>query len=207
MFRIQKLLLLTLYSFGYLMIFFTFSSFMTPAYGKETTGIPSLGKGGYEVIMFTDYFCPYCRDSYIKAEPLFRELLATGKVKIIFVDVPFSKATPIYARYFLYAVQANASMDNVLHVRELLFEAALTKRIQTADALAAYLKEQKIKWKTMDEKTIFPMWGMLIKQHAVRQIPACIIRYSATDSKKVVGDNDIWNGLVQLKTHIARLRK
>ncbi|MCK7512312.1 MAG: hypothetical protein MZV70_55225 [Desulfobacterales bacterium] len=48
-------------------------------------------------------------------------MLATGKVKITFVDVPFSHATPIYAKYYLYAANANADADNVLHVRRYAF--------------------------------------------------------------------------------------
>lgn len=162
--------------------------------------IPSLGSGPYEVLMFSDYFCPPCKRIDTKAETLMRELLSAGKVKITFVDVPFHSATPIYAKYYLYAVNANADSGNVFHVRRILFDAAQAKRIQKEDALIAYLKEKKIFWKVMDEKAIFPLLISLIKENKVDQTPTCIIRYSLTGEKKYVGDIEIWDGLMQLKT-------
>jgi thiol:disulfide interchange protein DsbA len=208
MFRIHKLPLLLFSLLGYLTILFTFSGSVTPAYGQDSASvIPSLGKGKYEIVMFTDYFCPPCRRIDTKAEPLLKELLATGKVKITFVDAPFHSATPIYAKYYLYAVNANADADSVLHVRKILFEAAQDKRIQKEDALLAYLKEQKILWKAMDEKSIFPMLSAKIKENNVDQTPTCIIKYSAKDIKKYIGDEEIWKGLTALKTHISAGKK
>jgi hypothetical protein len=162
--------------------------------------IPSLGSGPYEVLMFSDYFCPPCKRIDTKAETLMRELLSTGKVKITFVDVPFHSATPIYAKYYLYAVNTNADSGNVFHVRRILFDAAQAKRIQKEDALIAYLKEKKIFWKVMDEKAIFPLLISLIRENKVDQTPTCIIRYSLTGEKKYDGDIEIWDGLMQLKT-------
>ena len=113
MFRIHKLPLLLFSLLGYLTILFTFSGSVTPAYGFDSTGsIPSLGKGPYEVVIFADYFCPPCKRIDTKAEPLLKELLATNKVKITFVDVPFHSATPIYAKYYLYAANANSDVNN-----------------------------------------------------------------------------------------------
>lgn len=208
MFRIHKLPLLLFSLLGYLTILFTFSGSVTPAYGQDaTSSVPTLGKGHYEVVMFADYFCPPCRRIDTKAEPLLKELLATGKVKIMFVDVPFHSATPIYAKYYLYAANANSDTDNILHVRKILFDAAQTKHIQTEKALVAYLKEQKISWKVMDEKSIFPMMSAIIKENNIKATPTCFIRYSATDVKKFVGDDEIWNGLTTLKTHISGGKK
>ena len=90
MFKINKLPLLLFSLLGYLTILFTFSGSVTPAYGQDSiSSIPSLGKGPYEIVMFTDYFCPPCMRIDTKVEPLFKELLATGQVKITFIDVPF----------------------------------------------------------------------------------------------------------------------
>ena len=203
MFKINKLPLLLFSLLGYLTVLLTFSGSVTPAYGQESTGsVPTLGKGAYEVVMFTDYFCPPCRRIDTKAEPLFKELLATGKVKITFVDVPFSKATPIYAKYYLYAANADSGSDNILHVRNIFFEAAQSKHIQTEETLIAYLKEQNISWKKMDEKSIFPMLSAIIKENKVDTTPTCVIKYSPTDAKKYVGDDEIWDGLLKLKLHL-----
>ena len=208
MFRIHKLPLLLFSLLGYLTVLFTFSGSVTPVYGQTTDGVlPSLGKGKYEIVMLADYFCPPCRRIDTKAEPLFKDLLATNKVKITFVDVPFHKATPIYAKYYLYAANANSDVNNILHVRKILFEAAQVKHIQKEDALISYLKGQKISWKAIDEKSIFPMLTAIIKEHKVDATPTCVIRYSATDVKKFVGDDEIWKGLTALKTHISAGKK
>ena len=208
MFRIHKLPLLLFSLLGYLTILLTFSGSVLPAYGEDSTSsIPSLGKGNYEIIIFADYFCPPCKRIDTKAEPLLKELLATGQVKITFVDVPFHSTTPIYAKYYLYAANADSDTDNILHARKILFEAAQVKHIQTEKALVAYLKEQKISWKIMDEKSIFLKLSAIIKENNIKATPTCVIRYSATDVKKIVGDDEIWNGLTTLKTHISTGKK
>jgi thiol:disulfide interchange protein DsbA len=208
MFKLKKLPLLLLSVLGYLTVLLTFSGSVTPAYGQNSAGaIPSLGKGAYEVTIFTDYFCPPCKRFDTKAEPLFKELLATGKVKIIFVDVPFSKATPLYAKYFLYAANADSGSDNILRVRNLLFEAAQSRNIQSEEALVAYLKELNIPWKAMDEKSIFPLFSSLIKANTVNATPTCVIKYSVNHVKKFVGDDEIWQALTQLKADLAGKKK
>ena len=204
MFRIHKLPLLLFSVLGYLTILFTFSGSVLPTYGQDSAGsIPSLGKGNYEITIFADYFCPPCFRIDTKAEPLLKELLATGQVKITFVDVPFHSATPIYAKYYLYAANAETDTNNILHVRKILFDAAQTKHIQTEKDLVAFLKEQKISWNTMDEKSIFVKLSAIIKENNIKATPTCIIRYSAMNVKKLVGGDEIWNGLTALKKHIS----
>ena len=208
MFRIHKLPLLIFSLLGYLTVLLTFSGSVTPAYGQETAGsVPTLGKGSYEITLFADYFCPPCRIIDTKAEPLLKELLATGKVKITFVDVPFHSPTPVYAKYYLYAINANPSAENVLHVRKTLFEAAQDRHIQKEEALIAYLKEQKISWKIMDEKSMFTIFSAIIKKNAINATPTCLIKYPSTNIKKYVGSDEIWNGLTVLKTHISTGKK
>ena len=204
MFRIHKLPLFVVSLLGYFIILLTFSGSVTPSYGQDKiSDVPSLGQGNYEVILFADYFCPPCRMIDAKAEPVLKELLASEKVKITFVDVPFSHATPIYARIFLYAVNAGAKNEEVLRIRKTLFTAAQVKRIQSQDALINYLIEEKIAGKKLDEKLVFSMWSNLIKEHKINQTPTCIIKYSATDIKKYVGTNEIWDGLLKLKSHLG----
>ncbi len=204
MFKINKVPLLFFSVLGYLAIFLTFSGSVTPAYGQEkSSAIPSLGRGAYEIILFADYFCPPCKRIDTKAEPLIKELLASGKVKVTFVDVPFSRVTPIYAKYYLYAVNANGGASSVLHIRKVLFEAAQVKRIQTEEVLVAYLQEQKIFWKVLDEKSIFLIMSAKIKENEVTNTPTCVIKYSGKDIKKYIGDDEIWDGLTKLQAHLS----
>jgi len=208
MFKINKLPLLLVSVLGYLTIMLTFSGSVTPAYGQDAVRvIPSLGSGSYEVTVFADYFCPPCRMIDAKAEPLFKELLATGKVKLTFVDVPFSRATPVYAKYYLYALNVDADAANVFHVRRILFDAAQVNRIEKEDALVAHLKTQNVSWKAMNEKSIFPLLSALIKENKVDQTPTCVIKYSATDVKKYIGTDEIWDGLTKLNVHVGSGKK
>lgn len=204
LFRIHKLPLVVVSLLGYFIILLTFSGSVTPSYEQDKIGgVPSLGQGNYEVILFADYFCPPCQMIDAKAEPVLKELLASGKVKITFVDVLFTKVSPIYARTFLYAVNAGAANEEVLRIRKTLFTAAQVKRIQSQDALINYVKKEKIAGKKLDEKPVFQMWSNLIKQHEVNRTPTCVIKYSVTDVKKYVGTDEIWDGLLKLKSHLG----
>jgi protein-disulfide isomerase len=167
MLGLQKLPLLVVSVLGYLVILFTFSGSVTPAYGQESPTVPSLGKGAYEVIFFSDYFCPPCGRLDARIEPVVKELLAHGNVKITFIDVPFSKVTPTYVRYYLYAVHVGANVQEVLRVRSALFHAAQVKKIQTKEDLVNYMKEQKITWKEYDEKPVFQSMNDMIRENKI----------------------------------------
>ncbi len=208
MFKINKLPLLFFSVLGYLSVLLTFSGSVTPAYGQDSARlIPSLGKGKYEIVMFTDYFCPPCRKIDTKAEPLFKKLIATGLVKITFIDVPFSQTTPMYAKYYLYAVNSGVNDKELLRIRASLFSAAQVNNIQKENVMLDYLSQQMIAWKPYDEKPVFQQLSIVIKENDVNRTPTCVVKYSPKDVKKYVGDDEIWNGLTQLKTHLRTLKK
>ncbi len=169
--------------------------------------VPSLGQGSYEVIIFSDYFCPPCKRIDTKAESLMKELLKTGKVKLTFVDVPFNPATPIYAKYYLYAVNKSPVISNVLHVRRILFEAAQSRHIQDEKALLAFLIEKKVAGSPMNERSIFPLLSAVIKEHKIDATPTCVIKYSPADVRKYVGTDEIWDGLTKLKLYLTTGRR
>lgn len=208
MFKLHKLPLFLFVLLGYLTVLFTFTGSVTPAYGQSPVkDIPSLGKGPYEIIMFTDYFCPPCRRIDTKAEPLLKELLATGQVKLTFVDVPVSRPTPLYAKYYLYAVNVDSRVNNVFRVRNILFDAAQGRDIEKEEDLIAYLKERKVLWKALDEKLIFPMLSGIIRKNNINSTPTCIIKHSSTDVKKYIGDDKIWEGLTIFQKHLSKTNK
>ncbi len=91
MFKIKRLPLAVVALIGYFFVFLTFTGSVTPAYGQDkSSAILSLGKGSYEVLMFSDYFCPPCRRIDTKAEPLLKNCWKQAKLKLTFIDVPFS---------------------------------------------------------------------------------------------------------------------
>ena len=169
--------------------------------------IPSLGGGACGITVYTDYFCPPCKRTDARAESLLKDLLATGRVKVTFVDVPFNRATPMYARYYLQAVNANAETNHVLKVRSILFSAAQEKQILTEDALAAYLKKNKIDIKPMDEKPVFALMSSAIKEARVERTPTWIVRCTPGDEKKYIGEEQIMNGLQELKKQLKKAKK
>lgn len=202
--KIKKIKLFLLGAAGCLPILMVLVWPFTQVHGQELVRvIPYFGTGTHEILIFSDYFCPHCKIIDEKAEGLLKELLATHKVQIKFIDVPFNRATPIYAKYYLQAVNAQPDLDNALRVRKALFEAAMDKGIRDEEALTRYLAGRQIKWTAMNEKSVFPLMGALIKEHKINQTPTCLIRYSAADMRRYIGSVEIWNGLQELKNHLS----
>ena len=54
----QRIPLLVMMIIGYLFVSFSFSGSATPAYAADNPTVASYGKGAWEPIIFTDYFCP-----------------------------------------------------------------------------------------------------------------------------------------------------
>jgi len=93
---------------GYLFLILTFSGPVAPAYGASKSVVPSYGDGTYEVLIFTDYFCPPCQDLEKELDLLLEPVLTRGGVTVTFVDMPIYKTTVMYVRYFLYAANGSS---------------------------------------------------------------------------------------------------
>lgn len=207
-FRFNKLPLLFFSLLGYLTTLLTFSGSAMPVYGQDrANSIPSIGKGSYEITIFTDYFCAPCRRLNTKSETLLKELLSSNHVKVTFVDVPISKATPVYVKYFLYAANADAGINTLLSVRKKLYDAAQEKNIQKEKDLAGYMKDNKIALKPMDERAVFPLLSARIRDHKIKNTPTYVIKSPENEIKKFVGDEAIWNELVKLKQRLVTTRQ
>ena len=74
--------------------------------------------------MYTDYFCPPCRDMEPDLEPILLELVKDGTIHLTLIDVPTSRNTMLYASYFLYALGEKKDIDSAILARRTLFEAA-----------------------------------------------------------------------------------
>jgi len=203
MIKLEKIPLLIVSLLGYLIMVLTFSGFVTPAYADERPIIPFLGKGAQEVFFFSDYFCPPCQALDADIEPIIKDFLSRGNVKITFVDVPFSPETPLYARYYLYAIHAGADAHEVLRIRKALFHAAKRQDVRSKEHLENYLREQKIRWKQFDENPVFLEINTIMKQNRIDSTPTCIIKYSSSDMKKYTGTKEILGGLQTLKMHLS----
>jgi thiol-disulfide isomerase/thioredoxin len=186
--------------FRFLIVFLviTFSSCGKPSYDMENPPVPSYGEGSIEVIIFTDYFCPPCQKLETELDPMMIKLLEKGDVKIIFVDAPVNKHTQLYAKYFMYSINARADFQGILKTRRTLFAAARTNAVFTEEDIASELRAQGIAFQPYDLRKVYTALNELMKYHDIRSTPTCVVKYSDSDIRKYMGPDDIKRGLLLL---------
>ncbi len=197
---IKAIPLLLFVILGYLFVVLTFSGSTTPAYGAERPSAPSYGEGPYELTIFTDYFCPPCQSVEPDMETYLNEFLSKTGVKVTFVDMPLHELTPLYAKYFLYVVNAGAGYKDILHARKVLFELAIANAAATDRALAQKLSERGVAFKPYDPKPVYAVWSRIIKEFKANATPTCFVKYSNADIRKYVGPEEIKKGLAELRS-------
>jgi hypothetical protein len=153
--------------------------FLTPSYSEEVL-VPTFGEGKVKVMLYTDYFCTPCRKMESDVEPLLRSLMERKVATITLVDTPFSKLTPRYARYFLYALNARKDFEAALAAKRALDDAA-SQGVESPEKLEAFLKEKGIPLKPYDPKPSFLFLSNLIKANDIKTTPTCVIE---KDGKK-----------------------
>ncbi len=203
----RRVPLLAFMIIGYLFVLLTFSGSVTPAYGAQGPPAPSYGEGAYELTIFTDYFCPPCQLVEPDMESYLNEFLSKSGVKVTFVDMPLHELTPLYAKYFLYIVNAGGGYKDILLARKVLFELAIAKAAPTEQALAQKLRERGVAFKPFDPRPVFDVWSRTIREFKANATPSCFVRYSAADVRKYVGPEEIRKGLADLRSAQRRLKK
>jgi thiol-disulfide isomerase/thioredoxin len=179
-------------------VLMTLAGCSKPASNIEKPLVPSYGAGSTEVIIFTDYFCPPCQALETELDAMLLKLFEKGGVKIIFVDAPVSKHTQLYAKYFLYSINAGADFQGVLKTRRVLFAAARTNAVFTEEGITSELRGQGIACQPYDLSKVYTALNELMKNHDIRSTPTCVVKYSNTDIRKYVGPEDIKRGLLSL---------
>jgi uncharacterized membrane protein/thiol-disulfide isomerase/thioredoxin len=203
----RPLPLLAFVILGYLFVILTFSGSATPAYGAEKSIVPSYGSGRYELIIFTDYFCPPCQAMESEIDPAVKEFLSRGGVKVTFVDLPIHKETRLYAQYYLYVAKAAKNYENVLHARRLLFSLARNHAAQDEDELKKALKAEGIPITVYDLSPVYPALNKIINAYQAKSTPTCVIKYSRDDIRKYTGTFEIRNGLGMLRATLATTKR
>jgi len=159
---------------------------------------PAYGSGAIQVRLYSDYFCPPCRALEPVVEPILKNLLKKKKIELILVDVPFHAGSPLYARYFLYALVNKKDVDHAMHVRNLLFESASQKEVTTKERIEELFSLKGIPHAVIDIKPIFARFNALIKEDDIQSTPTCVI-VKQGKKEKYVGTPDILNALKNLK--------
>lgn len=108
------------------------------------------------IVEFSDYQCPYCSKFYNDAYPELKEnYVETGKVKIVFRDLPLSFHAGAYpAALAAECVRAQAGDEGYFEMHNKLFEnqSVLSGEYQEiADALASFAQEVGVDADMYDE--------------------------------------------------------
>lgn len=182
--------------FIYLIVFINTFLLSTPAVAQGTT-FPNFGSGPVEIFLFTDYFCPPCRALEPQIEPLLKELLRKNSITLTLVDVPFNQLTPLYARYFLYAIYGKKEVETVFHIRQTFMEAAAQRQINSEEKLINFLRERGVSYFSHEVKEALSRYNDLIKAEKIDATPTCVI-VRAGKKEKAVGIPDIVAALKKL---------
>jgi thiol-disulfide isomerase/thioredoxin len=181
---------------GLILFALFFQGSFTPAFAAETL-IPSFGTGKIHVRLYTDYFCPPCRDLEPKIESLLLEMVKKNIISLTLVDTPFSKTTPLYTRYFLYILNEKKTLEQAFNARSVLIEAALENIIDQAK-LEGVLKNNEIKFKPFEVKPTFEILNSYLSGDKVRSTPTCVIVQEGK-TNQYTGEINIINALERLR--------
>jgi len=179
-------------------VLMTLAGCSKPSSNIEKPPVPSYGEGSTEVIIFTDYFCPPCQALENELDAMLIKLFEKGGVKITFVDAPVSKHTQLYAKYFLYSINAGADFQGMLKTRRVLFAAARTNAVFTEEGITSELRGQGIAFQPYDLSKVYTVLNELMKNHDIRSTPTCVVKYSNADMRKYMGPEEIKKGLLLL---------
>ncbi len=160
------------------------------AQGQEIP-FPQYGKGPIHVFIYTDYFCPPCRATEPLVEPILQELLKRNAITLTFIDVPYHRLTPLYAKYFLYALKVKNEPAIAFHVRNVLIAATADREMTTEKHIEKLFKSKGIPYKVFETKPVFDRYNTLIKEDKVNATPTCIIVKGGEKEQFVGGPNII----------------
>lgn len=169
---------------------------LAPAWSSDSF-LPSFGKGPIKVTLYTDYFCPPCRAMEPQLEPLIVELMKKEKIHLTFVDTPIYQYSPLYARYFLYALNVKRDFHNALFVRNTLFAAAESQVVERKK-LEDLLRQKGIVFLPFDPAPIFEVWNRLLNEDKIESTPTLVIT-QGIKKDLAKGSTDITKALSELK--------
>jgi len=152
---------------------FIFNGSVTPAFADDSR-VPAFGNGKIQVRLYSDYFCPSCRDLAPEIEKLLSDLVNKNSITLIFIDTPLTKDSPLYVRYFLYIMNAKKTLDQAFLSRSLLFKAAAEKRTEP-EKLLEILKKNGVIYNPFEVKPIFEILNNYIREDKIRSTPTCVI--------------------------------
>ena len=161
---------------------------------EQKMTFPQYGKGPIHVFIYTDYFCPPCRATEPLVEPILRDLLKRNAITLTLIDVPYHRLTPLFAKYFLYALKTKNDSDHAFHIRNVLIAATADKNMINEKRIEKLFKSQGIPYTVFETRPVFDRYNTLIKEDQINATPTCVIM-RAGKKEKFVGGPDIINAL------------
>jgi len=145
------------------------------AFGAGSTDmfLLTFGKGRIEVKLYSDYFCGACKNLEPNVEYLIADLVERNIISITFVDAPLHKHSPLYARYFLYVLNAKKEIGHALKARRALFEAA-KQNISDSGKLESLLTAKGFKLKPFDAAPVFLVLQGYLRSDNIRATPTAV---------------------------------
>lgn len=175
-----------------------------PAHSDANAPVFISGSGPYELIIFSDYFCTPCQKVEKEWEKTIAGLLGRGNVKVTFVDLPIYKLTPLYGKYFLYALNAASDYKEALRARHLLFEKASRIGAITEQHLENALWEANIPIKQYDTNKSLKRYKEIITKYKAHATPTFVFIYSPADIRKYSGSEPIRKGMAEFLNTLER---
>jgi thiol:disulfide interchange protein DsbA len=144
------------------------------AQGREMS-FPQYGTGPIQVRIYTDYFCPPCRAMEPMVEPILQDLLKRNMITLTLIDVPYHRLTPLYAKYFLYALKTKNDSDHAFLVRNVLIAATADRNMTTEKHIEELFKSKGIPYTAFEARPALDRYNALIKEDNINATPTCII--------------------------------
>ncbi len=173
-----------------------FNGSVTPSFAAEPLK-PVFGNGRIHVRIYSDYFCGPCSKLDPEIARPIADLVKKNTIRVTFVDTPVHQHTTLYARYFLYALNAKKDIDHANKVRHALFQAA-AQNITDREKLEEHLKKGGIPYKVYDPSPTFSFLTGYLTEDKIRSTPTAVIIDSGR--KRVVkGSADIARAIGEIK--------
>jgi protein-disulfide isomerase len=159
---------------------------------EARTTFPVYGTGPVEVRLYADYFCDACAAIEPELEPIMKDLVKKNLIKLTLVDVPFSSNTRLYATYFLYALNAENTIDQAFYVKDVLFKATTgPNRVIEEDAMKKLFKCNGIAYTPFTIKPALNRYNALMREDKIDSSPTCVIirggkKEKIEDGKKII---------------------
>ncbi|RNC70395.1 MAG: hypothetical protein ED859_06180 [Desulfuromonadales bacterium] len=182
---------------GFFAMFAGFAADPIPAYAATAPLVPTYGSGPVKVRLYTDYFCGPCASIEKDVEAAMAALVRRNAVSVTFIDTPLHRETPLYAAYYLYALNGGNDLDRALRARAVLFDAA-RKGIAQRENLEGHLRANGVSYTPFEYRPVVNAFNKYFKEDRITTTPTMVV-YRDGKRETFVGKSDILKGIERLK--------